>query len=126
MPRGGLERYTDGDHLGCSVSGGGNAGDAVQVTGAKEVTPTSTADADVHGVLGHDADAGEKVRVDFHGATYVNVVDGTSAGVYLTASSTEGVMREINTGGASGETAQNKSFLSLEAEQDGVALVLIQ
>jgi hypothetical protein len=122
----GVEKFTDGDHVGMTVAGGGGAGDAVQVTGDREVTVVGTADADVHGVLSKDADAGEEVMVNLHGAYYTSVAAGTTAGTYLTASATAGELRGINTGGATGETAQLKQLLTLTDEVNGESVVLLQ
>lgn len=123
MSAGGVERFTDGDHVGMDVAGGGNAGDAVQVTGEREVTVVATQDADVDGVLGNDAAAGERVRVDLGGITEFSVADGTSAGVNLTASATAGQMRELNTSGQTGESAQTKTYKTITAEANGTAMV---
>lgn len=123
----GTELFTDADYAGFDVAGGGSRGDAVQITGDREVTVTATADADVDGILGDDADAGERQMVYLHGAPFANVATGTAAGVYLTASATAGQLRGINTGGATGETMQNKGFKTATAEDgENQAVVLIQ
>lgn len=121
----GTELFTDGDYIGFDVNGGGQRGDAVQITGDREVTVTSTADADVDGILNEDADDGERVMVYLQGTPFANVVAGVTGGTYLTASgSTPGQLRPLNTDGATGESMQNKGLKTATDEADGQAAVL--
>ena len=114
MPEAGQELLTDGDHVPMTCVSAGTAGDAVVVTGNREVDLVNTSNGRVDGQLANDVEAGEEVAVNMHGAYYQKVTSTVTADSFLTGSTTAGSLREINTGGATGEDPQARILLTLE------------
>lgn len=83
--------YGDGTTITKESDGAGLAGDFVTLSGTGQVTPTSTADDDIYGVLAQDAPAaGEKVAVHVTGIVIANVAGTVTDGAALLPSVTAG------------------------------------
>lgn len=83
--------YGDGDTITKESDGTGSAGDFVTLNGSGQVTPTSTADDDIYGVLAQDAPAaGEEVSIHVQGIVFANVASAVADGNALLPSTTAG------------------------------------
>jgi hypothetical protein len=94
---------------------------ALALTGERTVEPiTDGTSAEFTGMAVTSADSGEEVGSKSFNQVPVQVTDpdgGTvAAGAHLVPSGTAGVLRPLNTGGASGESAEDAAVMAITDE----------
>lgn len=100
--------------------GSGSAGDAVNVNGSDQVTPTDASGDDIFGVLAEDSpSAGEEVAVVKYGDVIVNSGGSVTAGDIVQTSSTAGQVAQND----NGKEATGGSFTGTFAPANPEALV---
>lgn len=114
--------FIDGDRVGHTAVGAIDQYDAVRLEGERQVAATDTSDEEVIGIAMNSAADGEEITVVLRGMYTANVSDAAVANDYLTASTTSGQLRTIDT--AAGETAQQKGYyLAEELDESGLGVV---
>lgn len=108
--------FTDGDRVGHTASAAINQHDAVKLTGEREVAPVDTSDEEVWGIALMSADASEVLTVVQRGEYVGHVSGAVAANDDLTASTTAGQLRAIDT--AAGETAQGLKAVEILPESN--------
>lgn len=114
--------FTDGDRVGHTASAAINQHDAVKLTGEREVAPVDTSDEEVWGIALMSAESGEDLTVVQRGEYVGHVSSAVTANDDLTASTTSGQLRVVDTAG--GETAQGLKAVEILPE-DNRALIYV-